>query len=110
MLNPGGRVKSSEVKETDCRERRVTVESQLLTSACETGMLSQSLKITIAVLGFGLLTAACGDRPVDRALTGGAIGAAGGAVVGSTVGAPVTGAVVGGAAGATVGAVTAPER
>ncbi|MFZ5783641.1 MAG: YMGG-like glycine zipper-containing protein [Pseudomonadota bacterium] len=57
-----------------------------------------------------LLLAACGQRPVDRALTGGAIGAASGAVVGSTVGSPVTGAVVGGAAGATVGAVTAPER
>lgn len=52
----------------------------------------------------------CGQRPVDRALTGGAIGAASGAVVGSTVGSPVTGAVVGGATGATVGAVTAPER
>jgi osmotically inducible lipoprotein OsmB len=60
--------------------------------------------------GLALLTAACGERPVDRALTGGAIGAASGAVVGSTVGNPVAGAVVGGAAGATIGAVTAPER
>lgn len=63
-----------------------------------------------AVLGLGLFTAACGERPVDRALTGGAIGAASGAVVGSTVGAPLAGAAIGGAAGATVGAVTAPER
>jgi hypothetical protein len=58
----------------------------------------------------GLLTAACGNRPVDRALTGGAIGAGTGAVVGSTVGNPIAGAVIGGAAGATIGAVTAPER
>jgi len=73
-------------------------------------MFNQSMKLTVAVMALGLLTAACGERPVDRALTGGAIGAASGAVVGSTVGAPVTGAVVGGAAGATIGAVTAPER
>ena len=55
-------------------------------------------------------TSACGDRPVDRALTGGAIGAAGGAVVGSTVGNPVAGAVVGGVGGAAVGAATAPTN
>jgi osmotically inducible lipoprotein OsmB len=73
-------------------------------------MINQRAMLTIAAVGFGLLTAACGERPVDRALTGGAIGAASGAVVGSTVGNPVAGAVVGGAAGATIGAVTAPER
>ena len=39
--------------------------------------------------GLGLLTAACGNNPTDRALTGGAIGAGTGAVVGSTVGAPI---------------------
>jgi osmotically inducible lipoprotein OsmB len=68
------------------------------------------LMVTVAIAGLCLLTGACGERPVDRALTGGAIGAASGAVVGSTVGSPVAGAVVGGAAGATIGAVTAPER
>ncbi|MBX9874220.1 MAG: bacteriocin [Beijerinckiaceae bacterium] len=68
------------------------------------------VKVAVAIAGLGLLTTACGQRPVDRALTGGAIGAASGAVVGSTVGSPVAGAVVGGAAGATIGAVTAPER
>jgi hypothetical protein len=73
-------------------------------------MINHSLRLATAVMTLGLLTAACGERPVDRALTGGAIGAASGAVVGSTVGAPVAGAVVGGAAGATIGAVTAPER
>jgi len=40
-----------------------------------------------ALVGLGLLTAACGNNPTDRALTGGAIGAGTGAVVGSTVGA-----------------------
>ena len=68
------------------------------------------LKLSVVIAGVSSLTAACGQRPVDRALTGGAIGAASGAVVGSTVGSPVAGAVVGGAAGATIGAVTAPER
>ena len=57
-----------------------------------------------------LLTAACGNNPTDRALTGGAIGAGTGAIVGSTVGAPIAGAVVGGAAGAVVGAATTPEQ
>ena len=63
-----------------------------------------------ALVGLALLTAACGNNPTDRALTGGAIGAASGAVVGSTVGAPIAGAVVGGAAGAVVGAATTPEQ
>jgi osmotically inducible lipoprotein OsmB len=70
----------------------------------------KTMMLVFGVGALGLLTAACGERPVDRALTGGAIGAASGAVVGSTVGSPVTGAVVGGAAGATIGAVTAPQR
>jgi len=76
----------------------------------EKDMRIQTSKLALAVVSLGLLTAACGERPVDRALTGGAIGAASGAVVGSTVGSPVAGALVGGAAGATIGAVTAPER
>jgi len=63
-----------------------------------------------ALTGLGLLTAACGNNPTDRALTGGAIGAGTGAIVGSTVGAPIAGALVGGAAGAVVGAATTPER
>jgi hypothetical protein len=58
----------------------------------------------------GLLTAACGNNPTDRALTGGAIGAGTGAVVGSTMGAPVAGAVVGGLGGAAIGAATTPRR
>jgi osmotically inducible lipoprotein OsmB len=64
----------------------------------------------VALTALGLLTAACGNNPTDRALTGGAIGAGTGAVVGSTVGAPIAGAVVGGAAGAVVGAATTPEQ
>ena len=35
---------------------------------------------SLAIIGvLTMATAACGDRPVDRALTGGAIGAGGGA-------------------------------
>ena len=62
-----------------------------------------------ALVASGLLIAACGNNPTDRALTGAAIGAGSGAVVGSTVGHPIAGAVVGGAAGAVVGAATTPE-
>jgi osmotically inducible lipoprotein OsmB len=76
----------------------------------ESGMVVKAASFAGLLACAGLAVAGCGQRPVDRALTGGAIGAASGAVVGSTVGSPVTGAVVGGATGATIGAVTAPER
>jgi hypothetical protein len=76
----------------------------------EAKVLDRTVKIAALGITVALVTVACGERPVDRALTGGAIGAASGAVVGSTVGAPVGGALIGGAAGATIGAVTAPER
>ena len=36
-----------------------------------------------ALMGLGLLTAACGNNPTDRALSGAAIGAGSGAVIGS---------------------------
>jgi osmotically inducible lipoprotein OsmB len=62
----------------------------------------------LAVVAFA--TAACGNNPTDRALTGGAIGAGSGAVIGSTMGSPIGGAVVGGAAGAVIGAATTPNR
>jgi len=62
------------------------------------------------IAALSVATAACGDRPVDRALTGGAIGAGGGALVGAAAGNPVAGAVVGGLGGAAIGAATAPER
>lgn len=49
----------------------------------------------------------CGDKPGERALSGGGIGAGIGAVgAGVTGGSPITGAIIGGAAGAVTGAVT----
>ena len=73
-------------------------------------MINQSLKVTVVVAGLALLTAACGDRPIDRALTGGAIGAGSGAVIGSvTPIGPVGGAVIGGVGGAVIGAATTPH-
>ena len=66
---------------------------------------------SLALVGvLAMATAACGDRPVDRALTGGAIGAGGGALVGAAAGNPVAGAVVGGLGGAAIGAATAPRQ
>ena len=66
---------------------------------------------SFAIIGvLALATAACGERPVDRALTGGAIGAGGGALVGAAAGNPVAGAVVGGLGGAAIGAATAPRQ
>ena len=55
--------------------------------------------------------AGCGNRPGQRALSGGAIGAAGGAGIAAIVGGPVLGAaLLGGAAGALTGIVTTPRR
>jgi phage tail tape-measure protein len=53
--------------------------------------------------------AACGDRPGERALTGGAIGAGAGAIIGGATGAPVAGALIGAGAGAVTGAATSPR-
>lgn len=53
------------------------------------------------------LLAACGDRPGERALSGGAIGAGAGAVGGALIGGdPLTGALIGGGVGAVTGAAT----
>lgn len=62
---------------------------------------------TAAIIATLTLLTACGDRPGERALSGGAIGAGAGAV-GSAVlgGSPATGAVVGGAVGAAAGGLT----
>jgi osmotically inducible lipoprotein OsmB len=57
-----------------------------------------------------LATAACGDRPVDRALTGGAIGAGGGALIGAAAGNPWAGAAIGAVGGAAIGAATTPRQ
>ena len=46
------------------------------------------------IAALSVATAACGDRPVDRALTGGAIGAGGGALVGAAAGNPVSHVVI----------------
>lgn len=71
--------------------------------------MSRTVFLAIIASALSLQTAACGNTPGQRAVTGGAIGAASGAVVGSTVGAPVGGAVVGGLGGAAVGAATTPR-
>jgi osmotically inducible lipoprotein OsmB len=73
-------------------------------------MSFKTLMPVAAIVSLGLMTAACGNNPTDRALTGGAIGAGTGAIVGSTVGAPIAGAVVGGLGGAAIGAATTPRN
>lgn len=62
----------------------------------------------LASLGFVL--AGCGERPGERALSGGLIGAGAGAAIGAATGGnAATGALIGGGAGAIGGAVTSPE-
>ena len=66
---------------------------------------------SLAIIGMlAMTTAACGDRPVDRALTGGAIGAGGGALIGAAAGNPWAGAAVGAVGGAAIGAATTPRQ
>lgn len=67
-------------------------------------------RLSFCVVAAGLLLAACGSTPEERAATGAAIGAAGGAVGGALVGAPLVGAAIGATAGAAVGAVTNPSQ
>ncbi len=65
------------------------------------------LKQIILIAASLVLLSACGRRPVDRAMSGGAIGAGVGAVAGAVVGGnPGTGAVVGGVVGAAAGGLT----
>jgi Flp pilus assembly protein TadD len=71
-------------------------------------MLRISSLAVCAALALG--TAACGDTPGQRALTGGAIGAGGGALVGAATGNVAAGAIVGGLGGAAIGAATTPNR
>lgn len=66
------------------------------------------LAITLATMAVGL--AACGQRPGERAVSGGLIGAGGGAAIAAmTGGAPLIGAAIGSAAGALGGALTSPR-
>lgn len=63
-----------------------------------------------ALLGLGLALGACGERPGERALSGGALGAAGGAGIAAvTGGSALTGALIGGGVGAVTGAATSPN-
>ena len=65
----------------------------------------------VVLAGLGFVLAGCGNRPGERALSGGLIGAGAGAAIGAaTGGSPATGALVGGGVGAIGGAVTAPRR
>lgn len=58
-----------------------------------------------------LALAGCGERPGERALSGGGLGAAGGAGVAAlTGGSLLGGALIGGAAGAVAGAATSPNQ
>ena len=68
------------------------------------------IPLVLSTLALGLLLAACGSTPQDRALSGGAIGAGGGAVAGALVGHPAAGALLGGAGGAATGAYTDPNQ
>jgi hypothetical protein len=73
--------------------------------------MQKSIRDPLRMLVFALpvagLLAACGNRPGERALTGGALGAATGAVITAATGGTVwAGALIGGAVGAVAGAAT----
>jgi hypothetical protein len=72
--------------------------------------MSKQIATVVVLLGLGCSLAACGQRPGERALTGGLIGAGSGAAIGAIAGGnPGTGALIGGGVGAIGGAVTAPR-
>lgn len=65
------------------------------------------LQHTMVIIASLSLLTACGDRPGERALSGGGIGAGVGAVGGALIGGdPVDGALIGGAVGAAAGGLT----
>ena len=73
-------------------------------------MMSQRIATMVVLIGLGCGLAGCGERPGERALTGGLIGAGTGAAIGAvTGGSPATGALIGGGVGAIGGAVTSPR-
>jgi len=73
-------------------------------------MMSRKIATLMVVFGLGFVLAACGNRPGERALSGGLIGAGTGAAIGAvTGGSPATGALIGGGVGAIGGAVTSPR-
>ena len=68
------------------------------------------IPVGAALIATALVLTACGQRPGDRAVSGGLIGAGGGAAIAAmTGGAPLVGAAIGGAAGALGGALTRPR-
>jgi hypothetical protein len=64
----------------------------------------------LSLIGLGFVVASCGDRPGERALSGGLIGAGAGAAIGAATGGnPAAGALIGGGVGAIGGAATSPR-
>jgi osmotically inducible lipoprotein OsmB len=71
--------------------------------------MSHRLAIVVLV-GLGFTLAGCGDRPGERAVSGGLIGAGAGAAIGAATGGnPASGALIGGGIGAVGGAATSPR-
>jgi osmotically inducible lipoprotein OsmB len=69
------------------------------------------LKTLILALPVVAMLAACGTRPGERALTGGALGAATGAALTAATGGTIwAGTLIGGAVGAVAGAATSPRQ
>jgi len=72
--------------------------------------MSKRISTLVVLVGLGVGLAACGQRPGERALSGGLIGAGSGAAISAISGGNLgTGALVGGGIGAIGGAVTAPR-
>jgi hypothetical protein len=77
--------------------------------------MSQSIMVNhiakmVMLASIGFVLASCGNRPGERALSGGLIGAGAGAAIGAVTGGnPATGALIGGGVGALGGAVTSPR-
>jgi len=72
--------------------------------------MANRIATALVLLGLGCGLTACGQRPGERALSGGLIGAGAGAAIGAATGGNAgTGALIGGGVGALGGAATSPR-
>jgi hypothetical protein len=72
--------------------------------------MSNRIATIVVLMGLVCGLAGCGDRPGERAATGGLIGAGAGAGISALTGIdPITGVLIGGGIGALTGAATSPR-
>lgn len=84
--------------------------SEPIASTTTEPIIARHITRMLMLVGCGFLLASYGNRPGERALSGGLIAAGAGAAIGAVTGGnPAAGALIGGSFGALGGAVTSPR-